>query len=217
MGKFDRIIKINGNIADYDYAFPHTCYNCGENVGCNVIFAKKTDILSPFGSFEKYVFLGICPQCSYPALAVAEKIPGKKGIFIIEEIFPRIEIPQTPKELPKKISRFYDEFKNVYTLKKAPSISVAAGRMLLEAILKDNVAGDKPLIAAIKELADKCIIPSTLYEVAETIRTIGNKSIHEIKGITSRDADDIWDFVNIFIQYFYVLPQKIEKIKSRHK
>ena len=94
----------------------------------------------------------------------------------------------------------------------------AVGRMVLETVLKDiSKTNEGNLLSLIKKLADECVIPKNLYDVAQSVRVLGNKAVHEFDDISIDDADDIWEFVNVFIDYIYVLPSKVDSIKKRHR
>ena len=208
------IIRAPNGVEHYDYAFHHVCFNCGESIGCDVIYADKKAI----NGKEKYIFLGKCPLCGYPAVAIASQTQIHNE-FLIEEVFPKMTIPDTPKDLPAKVEKLYNEFKNVYFGKKGKTVMTitAVGRMVLEAVLKDiSKTNEGSLLALIKKLVDECVIPKSLYDVAQSVRVLGNKAIHEFDDIGIEDADDIWVFVNVFIEYIYVLPKKVASIRARH-
>lgn len=209
----DMVMRVPNGIREYNYAFSHKCYNCGEDVGCSVIYADKRVI----DDKEKYVFYGVCPICGFPAIAIAVDVGA--GKFAIEEKFPKITTPDTPKDLPAKVEKLYNEFKDVYFGKKGKTVMTiaAVGRMVLEAVLKDiSKTNEGNLLSLIKKLADECVIPKNLYDVAQSVRVLGNKAVHEFDDISIDDADDIWEFVNVFIDYIYVLPSKVDSIKKRH-
>ncbi len=196
----------------YDYAFPIKCFYCGKDT---TYMVKKAFKLSKHN--KTFALYGECPFCGGPGIAVVQY--AFRNTYEVVNIFPKQEAINVYDDLPPKIKEIYTEFAINYNDKQTPITVVSTGRMLIEAILKDiapqefNTLGLKNLI---KKLADDQIIPKTLYEIAEVIRVIGNKSIHEIEGITQKDAEDIWEFANIFINYIYVLPEKIKRIKDRH-
>ncbi len=103
--------------------------------------------------------------------------------------------------------------------KEAIITIISMGRILLEAIFKNilNIEGNKSLKELIKIAVEQNLIPKTLEELSDSIRAVGNKSIHEAEGFTEEDARDIWEFINIIVDYIYILPEKIRRIRERHQ
>jgi hypothetical protein len=67
----------------------------------------------------------------------------------------------------------------------------------------------------IGNLSEMGLIPNTIVEMAETLRFIGNIGAHEIEvDIDQAETSAIDDFFVAMLEYVYVAPNKITKLKD---
>ena len=101
---------------------------------------------------------------------------------------------------------------------KAKNISndvcVLALRQTLELILIDKGATKWGLQDKIEELAQKNILPDTLKEASLIAKMFGDSAAHA-KGMntTIHDVNRLCDFIEYLLDYFYILPDKINAFK----
>lgn len=119
-----------------------------------------------------------------------------------------------PSEVPDKIN---DAYKEAYKLLKiSPQAYVVLVRRTLELICKDKGAEGKTLEKMINDLVRKEVIPTLFFDMSDLIRKIGNTGAHVDKVILDKfDLTLINDFLLAMIEFLYVAPLKIEKIRKR--
>lgn len=72
------------------------------------------------------------------------------------------------------------------------------------------------LAKKLKDLADKGEIPTTLTEMTDVLRTLGNIGSHAAdEEVTSEFVEVIDDFFRAVVEYVYVAPWKVSECKNR--
>jgi hypothetical protein len=122
-----------------------------------------------------------------------------------------------PRELgeaiPKEIRKSYEEAKKVEKI--SPNAFAVLLRRSLELLCRDQKAKGKNLKEQIADLSKMGLIPNTIVEMAETLRFIGNIGAHEIEvDIDQGETSAIDDFLVAMLEYVYVAPNKITKLKD---
>jgi hypothetical protein len=116
--------------------------------------------------------------------------------------------------VPKKISLVYTEASRIRH--KAPNAFAGQIRRALEFLCKDQNATGRNLYGQIKSLVDMGIIPPTLAEMTTLIRMLGNIGVHAAEDeVSIWDAQLIDEFFRSIIEYVYVAPSKITRLKLR--
>lgn len=118
--------------------------------------------------------------------------------------------------VPEKIS---DGYKEAYKLLKiSPKAYVILIRRALELMCKDKDAQGRDLNDKIKDLAQRGIIPSLFLDMGHLIRQIGNTGAHgDNLNLDKFDLDLINDFFLALIEFVYIAPLKIERVRKRLK
>jgi hypothetical protein len=89
-------------------------------------------------------------------------------------------------------------------------------RKTLEGICGELNITARNLAAALKEMKDKGIIESRLYEWADALRISGNEAAHDVGiVITAQDARDNLEFTNAILEYVFTFQDKFEQFKRR--
>jgi hypothetical protein len=216
------VINTKGSIKGFgNYAFGAKCSYCGESVGFNVCYAqqiqRKVNDEGIEEKYQYYFFVGTCPNCGHPAIAIGRKLPDLSNHYIVDKVYPQKDTIKVPEGLTDHIEKLYVEAANVFYDKRSPQIASVSCRMLLEAACKDRLPEyfKKGLKNTIKSLGEDCIIPQTLVDLADTIRIIGNEAAHEVIPVEQEEAETIWEFTNIFLEYLYALPYKIDRLRNK--
>lgn len=201
------------------------CPHCGnETVNELISFTEVDELLEIVESrtheidrfpVESYFFITKCKTCSQVSVFTSadfEEMPY--NISAAFQIWP------TNKDLgegvPKNIEASYDEAKKVK--KVSPLAFSILIRRSLEQLCKDKGATGRNLKEKIEDLGKKKIIPETLADMADIIRETGNTGAHgDNFKLNKFDMDVLDDFFIAVLEYVYVAPQRLAKIKDRLK
>lgn len=89
-------------------------------------------------------------------------------------------------------------------------------RKVLELICKDNNATGRILEKKIDDMIQKNIFPKEMEVAYWVIRQAGNKAVHEKKSkLTKYDIDEIANLLYSIINYLYIIPRKMVKLKEK--
>ena len=91
-------------------------------------------------------------------------------------------------------------------------------RSALQLALREQGASGRTLRDEIDNLATKGILPTIMKEWAHEVRGLGNDSAHpnvDQAATDPRDARDIVQFLDFFLEYSYSLPKKINDYRAR--
>src|SRR5260370_25661123 len=192
------------------------CGHCGNRT----VFEMKGEYFM-VGDWEGYQIniknsLLRCKTCSMPTLEQSTYNPTMD----IMEDKPEIEILYPAfnaiKNLPETIEKRYTEALKVKNI--SPSLfAVMAGRTL-EAVCKHEDAKGNTLSDKINNHArsERKRIPQILADMAHQLRQIRNLGMHDKEyEVTIGDVPIILDFVDAILEYLYVAPSKINRVKKR--
>ena len=164
--------------------------------------------------FENFVYFFLqCSTCQDCSLVGGFNIELPQSQSQFPVLYP--ESDDLGSDVPEKIAKVYSEASRIR--RKAPNAYAGQIRKALEFLCRDQKAiGDK-LYNQLKSLVEKGIIPPTLAEMTSLIRLLGNLGVHA----TDDDEVSIWDaqlideFFRSIIEYVYIAPAKIARLKSR--
>ena len=95
-------------------------------------------------------------------------------------------------------------------------VCILALRRTIEMICKDQNETKGNLKTKIKSLAKKNVFPSTIYNASDILRILGNKSAHgDDVEYDNNTVNEMIKFTQIIIEYVYVIPYRIDRIKKR--
>jgi len=87
---------------------------------------------------------------------------------------------------------------------------------LLEYICVDQKASGKDLYGKLQDLITKGILPGYFGDITDLLRVVGNLGAHASdKTLDIWDAELIDEFFRFVIEYVYVAPAKIKRMKER--
>ena len=110
-------------------------------------------------------------------------------------------------------------FEEATKVKKISKISfVILIRRALEILCKYESASGKDLYKKIQSLETKGIIPQTLSEMANLIRLLGNEGAHTSSlEIGDIEIDLLDEFFQALVEYVYIAPNKVNRLKNKIK
>lgn len=115
--------------------------------------------------------------------------------------------------VPERIRRVYAEASQIKN--RAPNAYAGQIGRALEYLAQDKKANGNNLSAQLKSLVEMNIIPPTLAEMTRLIRLLRNLSVHATDiEISVWDAKLIDEFFRSIIEYVYVAPAKIDRLKD---
>jgi hypothetical protein len=89
-------------------------------------------------------------------------------------------------------------------------------RRLLEFICNDQGASGKTLFDKLNHLTSKGIFPGYFANITDLLRRVGNMGAHAMpEDVSVWDAELIDDFFRSVIEYVYVAPAKIKRMRER--
>lgn len=196
--------------------FTLECSHCGNRTILEVKaeLTQKDEIEAWDGALieiEGYYYLAQCRTCSGVSLFYDWEIDGEPGnLKEAKRLYPKV---RDLRGVPKAIHDSYKEAKRVE--KHSPTAFAILIRKSLEYLCKEQSAEGKNLKEQIDDLAKKGIIPATLARMASALRYFGNIGAHssDIK-IGAQEARTMDDFFVAVIEYVYIAPEKLEKLKK---
>jgi hypothetical protein len=194
----------------------YICPHCGNKtlISIKSTFSAEEEIIftdGEKGTIDYYFIIGQCRSCQFPLILGTDGSIGK-NIEEADLIYPAETNIST--DIPLEIKSSYEEAKKV---KKTSSVAFAVMvRRTLEFLCQDKKAKGRSLNEQIKDLAIKNIVPKTLSEMTDILRTLGNIGAHanNIK-IEKTEVEIMDDFLKAVLEYVYIAPAKIERIKKR--
>ena len=186
------------------------CQNCEAIVDGEVI-ASYEDYESASDMNGKYSFLK-CPRCARPFIML--QVDEGAGWDMPARIYPAIEKGVSP-AIPSSIALTYLEAQTCFRAKAYTATAIMC-RKTLEGIAEEHKITVRNLASALKEMRDKGIIESRLYEWADALRISGNEAAHGVSiTISPQDAKDILEFTNALLEYVFTFQDRFQQFKKR--
>ncbi|MGO9973232.1 MAG: DUF4145 domain-containing protein [Solirubrobacteraceae bacterium] len=146
--------------------------------------------------------VAICPGCKYPSLLT-------QGVQV-----PSAPYGEDVEHLPDDIAALYAEVRAAAGA-GAPTAAVMAARKILMAVAVDKGAPeDKNFLAYVDWLVDNGVVTSSMKDLVDEIRKIGNEANHEIELVTPEAADELVACVVMVVRIAYEFPGKGGVVKA---
>ena len=162
--------------------------------------------------FARYS-IAFCPKCEGVFLHVsAESEPSE--IHYRAMLYPPSDRRGIP-GLPEPARRAYESAQSCFnTGNFEPCVLMC--RKCLEAICVSFGVQKGSLAERLRQLRDSDRIEARLYEWADELRLVGNDAAHDLDiRISKQDAVDSLDFVEVILQYVFVLDQRFRDFRAR--
>jgi uncharacterized protein DUF4145 len=202
------------------------CYHCANTVPLRRVGAYKGQQL--FEHFDGQRFnedffynLYQCPTCrGISVYGDFVKSPERKN-FAARLIYPRGAhlLPEPHKVasldcVPARIVKLYEE---VWPLRHvAPNAFAGQIRRALEMICHEQKAQGKNLFQQLENLVALGTFPGYFAEITDLMRHVGNLGAHGgDEDVDFWDAELLDDFFRSVVEYVYIAPSKIQRLKKR--
>ena len=147
---------------------------------------------------------------------------NKHSLFSLLEGDPEESTSLWPKKsqvdhaVPDEIRVAYEEANKVRRISKIAYVILI--RRALEVLCKYERATGRDLYKRIQNLGVKGTIPTKLTDMADLKRLLGNEGAHdsELK-IDDHEIDLLGEFLQAIIEYVYIAPEKVKKLKEKLK
>lgn len=98
----------------------------------------------------------------------------------------------------------------------APNAFAGQIRRALEYLCQDQQASGKDLYTKLADLVSKGVLPTTLVDMTDLIRKVGNTGVHASdEEATMWDAELIDEIFRAIVEYVYIAPQKVARLRQR--
>ncbi|MEP2937561.1 MAG: DUF4145 domain-containing protein [Gilvibacter sp.] len=198
------------------------CGHCGNEVTQELLHTVEShDILwstkdpSEISKIEAHYHLVKCTTCEDISLYFENEWDNAYGNF--DDMFRAYPIKKSfGSEIPLEISKTYKEAQRIKNVSPI-AFAVLIGRTL-EVICSDQKAKGKSLKNKLDSLVSTGKIPQQLADLADTLRFLRNQGAHATEyEIDHVEVSIIDDFLNAMIEYIYVAPSKLIKLKESIK
>lgn len=195
------------------------CGHCGNEVKHELLYsAESHDILwstkdlSEVTKIKAFYYLAKCTTCEDVSLYFENEWDNTYGEFEdMHRVYPRKR--SFGNEIPQNISKTYNEAQRIKNVSPI-AFAVLIGRTL-EVICMDQKALGSTLKDKLESLVSSGKIPQKLADLADALRFLRNQGAHATEyEIDHIEVGIMDDFLNAMIEYIYVAPSKLDKLKE---
>jgi hypothetical protein len=184
------------------------CQPCGAVVDAIAIGRYEREVDD---AYPDSVQLMKCPRCLNPILVEVDDVVGDGDQFIV--LYP--SAPKASMSVPEDIRKAFEEAAACLRAKAHTAASIMC-RKTLEGICQAHGVKKPGLLNGLKELRERGLIESRLFEWADQLRIQGNEAAHDVKVTTSaQDARDVVEFTHALLEYIFTFNDKFEAFKRR--
>lgn len=189
-------------------------------IDCHICAAKvDAELLcehSDLDFFATKTFFLRCPSCDSAIVAESQEdfVDSKTVWSRPVRVYPRPK-RALGSDIPPIVRNSIDEAEKCMQSGAHLAATAMCGRSL-EAICRYYKTKDSYLGGGLKELRDKGVIDSRLYQWSEELRDQRNNAAHATDTeISAQDANDVMTFTYAIIDYVFLLAQKFEQFQKR--
>lgn len=195
------------------------CVHCGNRTTAELLSQATTSETAISNSstmdtldFDVYYSLLKCNTCDAVSLVVnTEYDDNPSDLEEARLLYPERQAISTG--VPKAIRKEYAEAEKIEKA-SPPAYAVMLGRAL-ESLCKDQLAKGRTLKEQLEDLSTRDIIPRTLCEMGQTLRSLRNVGAHVTDYELDRDeVQTMKEFFLTMIEYVYVAPAKLDGLKK---
>ncbi len=194
------------------------CAHCGNRTSVTnektaTVTEQVESAMDPDGmEVDYYYSLVRCGTCEGISLLLTGEYMDDPGDFTQAKLcYPPVS--RIPSGLPKMVAKEFSEALKIERASPA-AYAVMIGRAL-ESLCKDQQAKGRTLEDQLEDLSTREIIPKKLCEIGQTLRFLRNKGAHAGDyEIDRNEARAMGDFFSTMLEYVYVAPAKLERLKK---
>lgn len=195
------------------------CPHCGNETNLEVVYSIETpekvySMNDPddFIELDTTYYLTQCKTCLSIALYCDTEADEKQGKLSEAYIcYPAQKLYHD--YIPLSIRETYTEAKRIKNI--SPTAFAVMIRRGLEFICKEKKAKGRNLNQQLRDMGKSEIIPHTLVEMGDTLRFLGNLGAHATEyKIDRNEAQAMDDFFSAMIEFVYIAPEKLNKVKE---
>jgi len=169
---------------------PHK-YTCGF---CGNLVSSEKGWHSDFDTRMR-----ICPHCQEPTYFSRKgQLPG---------VSPGAEV----EHLPANVEALYREARNCISIGANTSSVLAARKLLMHVAVEQGAKAGESFQSYVDFLAKKGYVPPNGQGWVDLIRSKGNEANHEIKLMTTDDANELITFAEMLLKFIYEFPNRVPK------
>ena len=154
-----------------------------------------------------------CETCEHLSLlGDYEVVVDNDNLHNLPQIYPTsLDLSDS---VPEQVRKTYIEAATIRV--RAPHAYAGQIRKALEVLCQDKGATDRNLFQQLESLTNMGVLPSTLSEMTDLIRQIGNAGVHsDEQSISILDTELIDEFFRAVVEYVYIAPARIVELKRR--
>lgn len=191
------VLSLDQSGEDHQDDFDFYWYSHYQNVrcqGCKMVSFRHESSnselfeLNESGDMEEIIFEDLYPS----------RIEGRKPLTDESLVF-----------LPTKLVRIYKETLTAMN-ENSPVLSGIGLRALVETVCKEKNAGGNDLFKKIDDLVDKKVLTPSGAAILHRIRTLGNRSAHEVQPHNDKQLNLAMNVIEHLLQDVYILPNQVE-------
>ncbi len=204
------------------------CPHCGAATSLNPVMIKSDSAYLPDKSSKNYSSFGPARVIAitdddhphyishgvFQCQACGGRFAAKKHKYDDRDWVVVYPIPHKPvsEDIPQPIKSDFEEV-NLCLAVGACKACVSMCQIALEALWRDKK------VSGLKELSDKGIVASQLYERANEIRQWGNVAKHEpiADAVTKEDAEQLVAYLDKILNEVYIEPKRFDALRQKRE
>ena len=163
------------------------CWNCNNKIA-SAKYYNSYD--RDNNKYPSYIF--ICPHCNAP--------------LIVDDESKQILLPLPGKEikkLPEDIGRIYDEIRKSIQSGSFNGAIMLMRKLIMHIAVEEGDSEGKRFEEYVDFLCNEGIVPRKSRNKADSVRTLGNSTNHEIENRTLEEAQNAFEFLELLLQANY--------------
>lgn len=186
-----------------------TCPWCGVQDVSMSIIVKNRDALIAGGGSRQWTWLS-CPRCGgVVSIETRANNPAE-----LKSVPDRMGNEYAVKHLPENVSEYFQNAQKVLNA-GVPSAAAVELRRTLEAAAINKSVTERPLVAAIKKLAEKGLITKDFVDVLSHVRKIGNVGAHATdQKLSAEEVRQVLSFTTQLLRNLFEVPEELRLIKE---
>lgn len=198
------------------------CRHCGNKTKLDILgsYQEESNDYTDIQYTIKWLLLKCCAceQVSFASIYIGEdtQFMNSNGEIDYDEVYKTRYPVETYQgtNVPDNVNNaFSSALKALYV---DNVICLIALRRTLEIICKDKGATNGTLQNKILQLTQQGIFPQVINEASDILRILGNEAAHgDDKEYDKHTIKEMINFTQIIIEYVYVIPYRIQRIKMK--